>query len=158
MMLLPDLTCRLVLDWLDNEGQIGRTTFRLPFITSADAAISAGNALASAISNLTLAKLKGIHVYYAWNEDATLLPDIDSDVTRLMVLFYRTGDRYEQVSIPSGNAALTEEQGILAGVRLDATNPQVEAAITALQPLLVQLVTPEGEVFPDEYISGGIAL
>ena len=104
------------------------------------------------------AYIAGWRVEHRFSTDEPGNAAADSDVMRHLGLFYTNGVIYDRLWIPSGRRSLLETTGPYANIRLDAQRPEVTALLLSLQDVLAELVTPEGDTFPTQFVAGGIAL
>lgn len=151
-------TVKVALFFIDREGNVSQMTLHLPFSTPANSARNFALAALSLTSSISDAVPYGYKLTWSFREEEPDTPASTSDVRRLGALFYRNEDYYEAVWIPSAREELTEEQGLLKGVRFDENDTAYQNARDALTSALQATVTPEGDPWPDTYTSGGIAL
>lgn len=153
----PNSTIQVRLLFVDREANKGTITVNVRFSLSDEQLLAFINLIADrtqAISNASLVSTKTYRLYEVQNPSA---PSLDSDVSKRVVLFYRKDGEYETISIPSPKSDIFESTGRLAGIRVDAALEELALYIGNAATTLAILCTPEGEAFPTEYVTGGLA-
>lgn len=142
----------------DRDGNGRSTSLSFPFslpISDLQTAMAMFTTRAGAISDAYIAKWEVTHTFEDYGSSTA---SINSDVLRRMVLYYRNGEEFDRIWIPSARSELFEVEGPYADVRLDVLNPDVIAALESMQSVVSFIVTPENEAFPTEFVVGGLAL
>jgi len=143
------------LDWNGNEA---RSTMYVPLSLSEGTLISALNTLLGFLNGITNGVIPDCSVSYTLDFVPPSEASIDSDVGRMLVLFYRNETEIEALYIPSPPNSLFETEGKYAGIRVDPTGPAILPYIEDAPDLFSILSTPEGTPFPTVYVVGGLVL
>lgn len=157
-MLAPNSVVYTELWLADRDRREAKIRFCLPFAISLPNAVAVRNLQIANIAQLTDAIVSRTMFSWVWTDPTPPSAGILSDTKRSGLLYYRNSERWEMFRIPSPKGGLFETTGPYAGIRLDRTNPAVEASLQALSTGLTQTVTPEGNEWPDEFIVGGLAI
>lgn len=149
--------CPIVFQWEDRDGNISAQ--RLYFNHStAPADVAAGAELwLGGVQGVSNARARRFIASWQWEDTTAVLGESGSDVYRRLALFYRNDYEMAAIWLPSGRETLLETLGTYAGVRVNVYDDAVADALQLMAPLIDFIVTPEGGVFPSEYVVGGIA-
>ena len=150
----------MALEWHAADKGKGRalTTMRLPFSISEADADSVTTVLHAAMVPLINCVITRVGWRWIRNNSDTDPAEIGSNTQVLLALFYRNGEHWEALYLPSPKPEFLETSGPYAGIRLDMSNPDVVTAIEALSAALADVVTPEGDAFPTDFVVGGKVL
>lgn len=142
----------------DREGNTSTVTFWVSPSLSFDELQAFVYSWANLINNLSDARI--VEAKCIIEHKISNPPDagMGSDVTTAAVFYYSNGDTYEAIYIPSPKEVIFEDEGGLAGMRINPLVPAVEAFINSLASLPFELTTPEGETFPPTFTVGGFVL
>lgn len=149
------LRWQMAIQFEDREGNVSPLTLTFPSFWREEQHEAANNYIVprlAAVSDATIRRI--IWKQYLVN-DAFTLPPVGSNVRNFVGLFYSNSGEYacEALWIPSPRNEIFETDGLYAGIRVEALNPQVQ---NFLAPFLsLPIVTPEGEPFSVDYIVGG---
>lgn len=156
-MLVHSATCRVGLVFTDRDGRKGRCSLHLPFATPADDAINFALHMADVLSGISNAVFTSYTISYDAREDTPELADLDANLHRKLVLFYRNEEGFETISIPSPKDIAFETSGSYSGIRADPLSIALAPWNTTIPVVVSTMATPEGEAFPTEYVVGGLA-
>jgi len=110
------------------------------------------------LNSISDAYVRSYKVLRKFEAETADIADIGSDVVRRLALYYRNAGVYEAVWLPSARQSITESVGPYAGIRVDNERTDVALALADMQTILDFIVLPDGSIYPDEYVTGGIAL
>ena len=142
----------------DREGNQRATSLWFPFSLPISDLQTAMNLFITRAGAISDAYIRKWDVTYTWEDWEGSTAGADSDVIRRGAIFYRNGETYEALWVPSIRLDLAELGGDFAGIRLDAARPDVAALLVQLQDVVTFICTPEGDPFPTLYVVGGISL
>lgn len=149
-------TCRVELVFKDKEDRTARTAFHLPFSTPATTAINKGISVANAILGASNAVFVGVKVFYKAVERNPGVAGSESDVNRMLALFYSNASGYEAIYIPSPKGSTLEDTGPYKGIRANRLAPELLPFTSTPPVALAGTSTPEGEAFPQAFEVGGL--
>lgn len=155
---MPTATMAVRLSFVDRDANEGTLTIYVPSSLSTSDVIAFLNAYYSTFQDLSSASLVSARIYKRTVFDSPNQSQIGSDCTSFAVFYYRNGDIYEALYVPSPKGEIFESNGEYQGIRLDALATAVLSFNAALLDFPQGLATQDGEPFPQEYVVGGLVL
>lgn len=147
---------RVTLHWVDNNGAVAATTYRLPDGTTFGQAVSVATAIAQAAQDVSSASLTHYDITWQYDIASPVPAQETSDVRRAAVLFYRNGSAIASVRVPSPAELLAEVGGEYAGVRITPERLAVLGLLTKVQGLVTGALDPLGRPYGGDFTVGGI--
>lgn len=153
-----DATIFASAQFVDRKGREAQVSGHLPTTLTADDAFARWDAIVAAMAAISSAVIPASRLVWRYRVLPAPAFPIDADCARRVMFFYRNGGQVsEYFEVPSPAPWLFETSGFYSGIRVDTDNPDVVAAIDLLSASLSQLLTPEGEPWPPNFVVGGLA-
>lgn len=149
---------RICFTFSDRDTNTADIHFYLPFDTPVATVFDFAYGVVPYLHAISDATVTRITVRYAHTIDTPPEPPITSELQRKLLLFLGEEDSYEALKVPSPRQEIFEDTGPYAGIRLDMSNPTVQAFATNYPLWSIPLCTEDGEVIAVPLVTGGLAL
>lgn len=157
MALTAHIMCSVSLRFEDRDGNHSSTMLWFPFGLPTASIKAAMDIIIPKINAISDAYIASWQIRWSLEDDSPSSAGSDSELNRKMVLYYSKDGIFDRLIVPSARLDLMETTGTYAGVRLDAGRPEVAAILDpGMADLVEQLLTPEGDAFPTDFVVGGI--
>jgi hypothetical protein len=152
-------TFRVSFAFRDREGEVSNTSLSLSASRPLSEIGPWIQQVADAMAALVDSRLDRVTMTVRFLPEGPLPePGPESDTQVWLLLYYTNGDVVEAIQLPSPKSSLFETTGEYAGIRVDATVPEMADWAPVLATTIDGMVTPEGDPFPNVFLAGGRAV
>lgn len=146
---------RLAFFMSDNNGHEAETGVNLREGTTFDGALAYAQALESALSALSSARIDGAEYKRIIKSGASPGNLAFADMRSDALLFYRNGLDFASFRVPSPKQLLFESSGPYADVRITRQSLDVSGLLAQVDNFLAGCLDPLGRPYPTSFIVGG---
>jgi len=143
--------------WKDNNGKKAETRFWMPDTVTLDNVNAWPSHLETAMLLVSDARIERAEVRWNFPLSLNTTAGPNSDVSRILMLFYRNeGDPAAVSLVPSPGALPLDTVGAYRGVRLGLAAATVSGLLPDLERIADGTLTPGGTAWPGAFRVGGV--